>query len=195
MFEVLQWIGNESHCGIWPTRYAWNFLPFFLSNTKSKWFTTGCELIKQFQGGILAEDLIFPQLDQKFTREGSLLCSRESSICPSPQQDQSVHVISSSFFKTHSNIILPSTSRSSMRSLSFKCPHQPLHAFLFYPIRARCDFIRYTASTMKLIRRIPGYISLALQQKFIKLLQNKDVCSRRNFNFASHIPYKWKRNW
>lgn len=154
---------------------------------------TGCDLIKQFQGGVLTEDLIFPQLDKKFIamyRMRRIITVFTRVLHLSLSRARSFHVISSSFFKTHSNIILPSTSRSSLRSLTFKCTHQPPHAFLFYPIRARCDFIRYTASTMKLVCTIPVYVSLALQQKFRKSLQSKEVCNRRNFSFASHIPYK-----
>ena len=101
---------------------------------------------------------MFRQLDKKFTatyRTRRIITMFTRVLHLALSRARSVHVISPSFCKTHSNIILPSTSRSSMRSLPFKYPHQPLHAFLFYTICARYDFITYTVSTMNLYVEFP----------------------------------------
>lgn len=93
IFDVLHCLGNESHCGIWPTRYAWNFLLFFPSNTKSKRFTRECYFINQHQGeSSTSRTLILPPLDKKCTTtyaNRSFIILFTTVLHPYPESDQS----------------------------------------------------------------------------------------------------------
>jgi hypothetical protein len=53
-------------------------------------------------------------------------------------QMNAIHSCPSYFLSTYFNIIIPSTSRSSSCSISFRFPHQPLYAPFLSHIRATC---------------------------------------------------------
>jgi len=62
--------------------------------------------------------------------EGSLPCSQEPATGPYPEPDASISHLSTCFPKIHSNIILPSTHRSSEWSLPFRVSnHNFVHSF------------------------------------------------------------------
>jgi hypothetical protein len=67
--------------------------------------------------------------------EGSLTCS----LGPYPGPDASSPYIPTLFPKIHSNIILPSTPRSSECCLISRFSNEILHLFLIYTMRATCQ--------------------------------------------------------
>ena len=114
------------------------------------------------------------------TTEGSLPHSQVPTICPSPEPDQSSPCPRTHFLKTHLNIILPSTPRSSNWSLSLRFPHQKPVYTSIHPIRV--TGIAYLIPLDCIIRTIFGEEYRSLSSSLCTFLHSPDTSSLLDSN-------------
>ena len=113
---------------------------------------------------VLFKKLTVSQLVKKFLAfmepKSSISCSQSPLPVSVLSKKNPVHALQSNFFKTHSNIIFPPSSRFPSGHLLTGYPTKTLYAYLFSTLRATCSVNRILLSTLLAATKEVNYFEL-----------------------------------